>query len=387
MGSGIRRGVAPWVGVVLVSALMPLVGPASPAGAADPVCSSEVPKPLPPSACDDATPPETSLEPLVPSPNAAGWTRTDAVTLTFAVVETDPNDTDEMRLECKLEGPSQAHDWQDCTSPRSYTGLTDTTDGSRYTFTVRAYDRSDRAIVYDNPQTPPPPFGTPDYDTPDEDATPESVSWRQDTVVPHAYVVGGPYDPNGSSSPVTEQPKATFRLTASEPDVTYDCSLNGFAVPCKEGKVPLRKLSGGDKVFTVLATDQAGNQDPSLAVKQFTVPFNLKGGRGWTQLNRKGAFKGDQLVTRTRGARVKFKASDVRGVRLIAPSGPALGKLRVRVGRSYWTYINLRSGTSRLRREYVIRGPRSVVTSGQIVIESLSNRRAVKVDALVFPPD
>ena len=301
MGHDLRRAVTPWVGVVLMAALLPLVGPASPASAEDPPpCATEVPVLLPPSACDDATPPDTSLEPMSPAPNAAGWTRADTATFTFAAVTTDFNDADPMRLECKLEGPSQAHAWESCESPRTYTGLADTTGGASYTFTVRAYDQADRAIVFDDPQTPPPPFGDADVDVPDEDATPASVSWKQDTVVPRAFVVGGPYDPNGATSPVTRRPRVAFTLDASENKVSYQCDLNGTNVPCSEGRVAIKKLTGGDKVFSVMVTDQAGNQDPSLAIRLFTVPYNLSRGKKWRQVNRKGAFSNDQLMTRTR---------------------------------------------------------------------------------------
>ncbi len=384
MKSRIRTSAAPWAGAILVAALLPLLGPASPAQAA--TCSSEVPEPLPPSACDDATPPDTSLEPMNPSPNSAGWTQANFASFTFAAVNTDPADTDAMRLECKLEGPTQAHDWATCQSPKTYTDLVDTVGDEAYTFTVRAYDSADRAITFDDPQTLPPPLGTADTEVSDEDATPESLSWRQDTVVPHAFIFGGPYDSTGSGWPVALKRSVKYTVAASENPVTYTCDLTGSNVPCDKGRVLLNRLTGGDHVFSVDVEDPAGNASPTTASLQFTVPFNLTRAKNWTSIKRKGTFSRDVLQTRTRGARIKFRASNIRELLLIAPSGKGYGRVRVRVGTGVWTTISLRSNKNRAQRTYVVRDNRSQLFSGQVQIEALSNKRLVQVDALAFPP-
>lgn len=382
MASSTRlRRTSAWLATALVAALAPLAGPAAPAHAAD--CANEVPVLLPPSACDDATPPETALEPMSPSPNDAGWTRADTATFTFAAVNTDPADTDEMRVECKLEGPtSQAHDWQDCTSPttQEYVGLEDTGPGEAYTFSVRAYDAVDRPWDYDDPSTP----LVNEDEVADEDATPEATSWQQDTVKPIALLFGGPKDPAGTGWPIAKQPRTSFLVDATEKDVEYRCQLDGLQKPCAEGRVDLRNLDGGNRTFTVSVTDPAGNTSDVPATKQFVVPYNLTKATGWSRRTGKGYFARDYLQTRTTGARIRFKATNVNAFYFLAPAGPKLGSIRVRVG-DVWRTFDLSSKRATTSRKYKVRGDGYVVYSGPIVIESLSRGKPVRVDALVFP--
>ena len=375
------RGSSAWLGVALIAVLLPIAGPAGPAAAAD--CANEVPVVLPPSACDDATPPETTLEPMSPAPNAAGWTKTDTVTFTFAAVNTDPADTDEMRVECKLEGPStQAHDWQDCTSATSqqYADLEDTPAGEEYTFSVRAYDSVDRPWDYDDPATP---FDNED-EVADEDATPETVSWKQDTVKPVALLFGGPKDPQGTGWPILKQPRTSFLVDATEENVDYRCQLDGVNKACDAGRLVLKNLKGGNRTLTLSVTDRAGNVSDAPATEQFVVPYNLTKAAGWSKRRGKGYFGHDYLQTRTTGARIKFKATNVNEFYFLAPSGPKLGSLRVRIGTVWRTYdLSAKKATS--SRKYLVRGDGFLVYSGPIVIESLSRGKPVRIDALVFP--
>src|SRR5689334_10281707 len=104
------RRTAALAGLVLVGALLPL-GLAMPSSTATAGCTSEaMTGPVPPGYCDDSTPPETSLGAMTPAPNQAGWTRADTASFTFTGAFTD-NDSDTIAFECKLDGPSQAHDW------------------------------------------------------------------------------------------------------------------------------------------------------------------------------------------------------------------------------------------------------------------------------------
>ncbi len=375
--------VGRWSGLLLIAALLPLVGPAAaPAFAAD--CANEQPEPLPPSACDDATPPDTSLEPMSPAPNAGGWTKTDDVTFTFAAVNTDPADTDAMQLECKLEGPSQAHDWKACDSAaqQQYTDLADTPAGASYTFSVRAFDSVDRPWDYDDPTTP----VTNEDEVVDEDATPATATWKQDTADPVAYIFEGPYDGEGTGWPIVKKPEVSFLLDSNEDDVSYRCQLDGKQVACDEGPLTLKDLNGGNRTFTLSVTDQAGNTDESAETEQFVVPYNLTNGRNWTKKNGKGYFAGDFLQTRKAGARIKFRAQNIREFRVVAPAGAKLGKIRVRTGTGFWKTYDLSKGKTSKYRYIVVRDAASPLFSGRLMIESLSRGKPVRVDALVFPP-
>lgn len=380
-----RRRVATWTGALLVAAWLPVLGYAAPAHAAG--CQSEMPTPLPPSACDDTTPPETVLTSMSPQPTAAGWTRTNDVTFTFAGTANDASDTDPVGLECKLQGPSQAHDWRSCESPFTYTDLADTPAGETYTFSVRAFDSGDRPIAFDDPATPPPPFGEPDTDTPDQDATPESVSWKQDTQAPIASIFKGPYDAGGTGWPIVDEPTVTYLLASNEDGVDYRCQLDGETVGCKAGDNTYSGLRGGDHVFTVTVKDAAGNQDDSPAQKQFVVPYNLTQGRFWNRAKAGGYYGGDVMRTKRAGATIKFQARNIREFRILAPAAANLGKIRVRTGTGYWKTYDLSRGRPTKRRYIVVRDAASPLFTGRLLIESLARGgKEVRVDALIFPP-
>lgn len=373
------------LGLALVTAVLSVVAPAMPSYAAG--CQSELAVELPPSACDDVTPPETSLEPLSPTPNAQGWTRTKDVTLTFAVVSTDPDDADEMKLECKLAGPSQANaDWADCESPKTYTDLADTPDGQQYTFTVRAYDATDRNIDYDDPMTP----FTNEDEVADEDATPESLSWKQDTDPPAASIFPvnrevSPYDEDGTGWPIATRTQVTYELTADEDNVTYRCQLDGVTVPCHQGENTFSGIKGGEHILSLGVRDQAGNEDASPATKQFVMPYNLTSARGWKKVSGSGYFAGDVLQTKKYGATVKFPGRNVEQVRLMAPANAKLGKIQVRLDDWKWKTYDLSKGTRAKVRFIDLRGPNPPLFSGPIQIRNISRGKLVQVDALVFP--
>src|SRR5687768_3390 len=97
--------------------LQPLAAPPSYAGAA---CDSPLPVPG-----DDCEAPETTI---TSKPEAETESRDAAFAFTTEKPEADAT------FECKLAGPSQSHDWSDCTTPppdgattsngsKSYTGL------------------------------------------------------------------------------------------------------------------------------------------------------------------------------------------------------------------------------------------------------------------------
>jgi hypothetical protein len=123
---------------------------------------------------------------------------------------------------------------QPCTSPKSFAGLGDAV----HTFAVRATDRAGN-------QGPAAQY-----------------SWRIDTVAPTVVLVQKPINFAGTSS-------ATFAFTASENGSSFSCRLDaGGFTPCPS-PVTYGSLSDGPHVFSVRATDLAGNTGPD-------VPY------GWT---------------------------------------------------------------------------------------------------------
>ena len=91
-------------------------------------------------------------------------------------------------FECRMDGPS----WSVCSSPASYTGLSDGT----HTFGVRAKDAAGNY-----------------------DPTPASYTWTIDTSIPDTFITSYPPDPTNSTA-------ASFQFSCSDASCTYECKLD-----------------------------------------------------------------------------------------------------------------------------------------------------------------
>lgn len=127
-------------------------------------------------------------------------------------------------IECRVD----ANAFAPCTSPASFTGLTD----GDHTFTVRATDSASNV-------------GSASY------------PWRVDTVAPVVTITSAPAALSGSTS-------ASVAFTVSEA-ATVTCALNGgTAEPCSS-PWPLSGLAQGAQSLVVTATDAAGNVGTATA--------------------------------------------------------------------------------------------------------------------------
>jgi hypothetical protein len=139
-------------------------------------------------------------------------------------------------FECSLGGEG-GHDWQPCTSPRSYPGLPE----GHHTFEVRA----------------------------GEDDDPASFAFVVDRTPPGARIAGGP--PSGL--PVTAT-TVTFALLSDENSATFECSFDGAPwSPCAN-PVVLSGLTPGLHELDARASDAAGNTDPAPARRSFLVKLD-----------------------------------------------------------------------------------------------------------------
>jgi hypothetical protein len=368
------------VTMVLAGAVLVPLG-AAPAGAA-PGCTDEtrptielIPGvPIPSGdGCDDDTPPDTTLSAST-APNAAGFVNVS--TMTFAVgAKVSDGDAGPFGLECRLTGPAQAHDWRACTSPVSYAGLPD----GAYSFSARAVDLGDSARNPDDGLAPTTP------DAPDLDATPASISWSQDTKAPFVFVTQSAYDEDTPTQPVVTTSTVPIRLNSSETGSSFECTDNGTHVPCSPGRWELAGAKAGRHVITARTIDRAGNASVWSEPIEFFVPTNLARKRGWKKVTDARYFRGDALKATKRGARLVLPRAKVGELRLIAPSGPKMGKVRLRVGRRDWHVVDLAGSKSALR-QYVVLDRYSGMRSGRITIETLSSKPVV-IDALVARPN
>jgi hypothetical protein len=96
------------------------------------------------------------------------------------------------------------------------------------------------------------------------DPTPASRTFTVDATPPNTSITSGPV---GSTTDTTP----TFSFTSTESPSTFQCKVDGAAfAPCASPKTtPVLAL--GPHVFSVRATDHAGNTDATPAVRGFTV--------------------------------------------------------------------------------------------------------------------
>jgi Big-like domain-containing protein len=85
-----------------------------------------------------------------------------------------------------------------------------------------------------------------------------------DTTAPNTDILAGP---SGSTASTT----AIFSFSADDPAATFQCSLDGAAFNSCTSPKTYTGLGEGAHAFAVRATDQAGNTDPTPAIRSWTV--------------------------------------------------------------------------------------------------------------------
>ena len=172
----------------------------------------------------DTSTPDTQL---VSSPSDA----TASTTATFTFFSPDAGGG--ATFQCALDGAG----FTACTSPQTYIGLGE----GVHRFAVRVRDAVGNF-----------------------DPSPADRSWTVDLTPPNTTIVTGP-------SGLVPVASASFTFTASEPDATFACSLDGAPFgPCTS-PYTAPGLAQGAHGFAVRATDVAGHLDPSPATRTWTV--------------------------------------------------------------------------------------------------------------------
>ncbi len=92
-----------------------------------------------------------------------------------------------------------------------------------------------------------------------------SRSFVVDTTPPETVLDSGPTGPTNDNSP-------SFEFSSSSANSTFTCALDaGSPTACSSGSFDSPLLADGQHTFSVFATDQAGNADPSPASGTFTI--------------------------------------------------------------------------------------------------------------------
>ena len=170
----------------------------------------------------DTTPPGTSI---VSGPS--GLVASASATFDFDSTESG------VTYACSLDGAA----FTACPDPVTFASLTD----GDHTLEVQATDAAGNV-----------------------DLTPATQAWTVDTTPPETSIVSGPTGPTNLTS-------ATFAFSASEPGVTYACSLDGAAFTSCPATATFAALAEGAHTLAVQATDAAGNVDPTPATQSWSV--------------------------------------------------------------------------------------------------------------------
>jgi myo-inositol-hexaphosphate 3-phosphohydrolase len=131
-----------------------------------------------------------------------------------------------------------------CTSPTSYTGLTEGT----HTFQVRASDTN----------------GT--------DSTPASHTWKVDTTPPQTTITSDP--------PASTSTSPSFTFSSTETGSTFQCKLDDASYASCTSPKSYTGLATGQHTFSVKAKDPAGNTDPTPDTQSWTISSSETPGSG-----------------------------------------------------------------------------------------------------------
>ncbi len=343
----------------LLGALLPVTF--APAAVAANGCLTEVetgagPIPFlqPGGRCDDQVPPEATLESITPAPNNGGYVATDSLTFTFSGAHLD-EDQDVIGFECQFYSTAaEPTSWTSCTSPVTYDDLADTTSVP-YTFKVRAFDAADRQIdATDDPSTNPLIPGSPaDTDLPDVQESAEVAVVKVDTRAPQTYIFNTPYDAETPELPMLTTDSPTFRLAASEGNVSYTCLIEEEVFPC---------------------------------ATEFTVPADIEKPKNkkWSESSSRKAFGGSYIETTRFNARFSVRGTDVREVRLICTTRPDVGILKYKVPGGSWQKAKIKSKTVERQAVVILRNQSSKSFTGKLKFRTYSRNKPVAVDAIMM---
>ena len=148
-------------------------------------------------------------------------------------------------FECRLDAAGPADPWTACGSAPSGSFTTGTLSEGTHVFEARAV-------------SPDPAIGA---------GPAQRRTFVVDSTAPHLTIDNSPAD-----AVLTGATTLTMRFSSNEAAVAFACSLDGAVpMPCSDPK-PLTGLTVGDHVFTVTATDGAGNSSPTASFAFSVLP-------------------------------------------------------------------------------------------------------------------
>jgi hypothetical protein len=299
------------------------------------------------------------------------------------------DDSDEVTFSCRLERNGSVvagQDWQDCTEDDPF----DTYDYARgnirygdeeagdaplqpgtYTFSVRASDAAvDKLLLGSS--------------APNEQEEPTTFSWKvveptNDTTPPNTSFTSTPRRWHLS-------PFVAEEYAGNEPLKDAVCRLQGNLISACDRSQATMRVSAGDWRFTVAGIDIAGNQDPTPAVNQFTVPVpsaKLRASGGWNRGSGSAYFFSGYSTTKKKGASLSAARPGTRSVALVATKCPGCGTVKVSYGSKVLKKVSL-AASSRRTRQLVPIVSWASGHGGRVTVTVISSGKPVTIEGLGF---
>ena len=339
---------------LLSSILTPLAPVATFVPIEDPDPCATVPLPT----CDTIAPvTKITKSPVTVSPaGTGGRTKEKTATFEFKAYEPDGSgaatttETPNATFECQLTGPGQTAGFTACTTPKTYSNLTD----GQYTFSVRALD---------------------DASTPNVDATPETFGWTVDTTAPETTLLSGP-------STWVLGKSAAYTYKSSESSSSFACFVDDFGRPCGVGSATVG-FPAGTHTFEVQATDVVGNKDATPAARTSTRPLNNTdlSHKGFTKAKGSGYFLKTYSVSKRKGAALSTYAAEVKRLALVVTKGKGFGVVKVYLGKKLLKKVSLAARTTR-KKQVVNVASFSTARKGKVRVVVASSGKKVVVEGL-----
>lgn len=183
---------------------------------------------------------------------------------------------------------------------------------------------------------------------------------------------------------ITLAASATVEVAGDADTASLACTLDGASVDCSSGSVGLMGLRAGTHELRAVATDAAGNVDPTPAALRWAVASRsstlTRATNGWTRLRDRAAFGGSVLEAKRSGRRLTLAVADAVRIAVVVTRLPRGGSLEVRVGDRRIGVVS--TASSRTSRRVVVLLPRlASPASGALVLRTRSGR-TVRVEGV-----
>ncbi len=268
-------------------------------------------------------------------------------------------------ISCALDGPT----WASCTSPKSYSGLSN----GVHTFFVRATDQAGNISAA------------------------QAYQWRVDTVAPAAGLTAPTgvatlsssvkVSWTGSDTGGSGVAKYQVRYTRA----TYSGGFAAWVYPSSWQALTTTSLAqtglaqGYDYCWSVRAIDGAGNTSAWSANKCTAVALDdraLAASSGWTRATSSAWWNSTASTTKTLNTTLTRTSAQLDRVGIVATKCASCGIVGIYVGSTLIGKINLYAASTAYRQLILL--PKFTYRTGTVVVKTLTSSKTIQIDGLAI---